>query len=79
MYAKVNAFYVPGPAAEEAFRSVAAGRKAIETTLRRLHRFVEEEIGGNAHRKTLEILGHIKSVGPPGPPDYDGMSDSKTM
>jgi hypothetical protein len=79
MHAKVNASYVPGSAAEDAFRSVAAGRNAIETTLRRLHQFVEEEIGGNAYRKTMEILGQIKSVGPARTPNYDGRSEPTAM
>lgn len=62
VHAKVNAFYVPGSAVDDAFHSVAAGRKAIERTRIRLHQFVEEQISGNAYQAAMAILERINSV-----------------
>jgi hypothetical protein len=60
MHAKVNAFYIPAPSTEEAFRSVAAGRAAIEMVLRRLYEFIALQIEGNAFQSTMAILDQIK-------------------
>jgi hypothetical protein len=60
MHAKVNASYLPAPSAEEAFRSVAAGRRAIEMALRRLYEFIEIQISGFAFHRTMELLDQIK-------------------
>jgi len=59
-HAKVNAFYIPAPSTVDAYRSVTAGRVAIEMTLRRLYEFIALQINGTMFQRTMEILDQIK-------------------
>ena len=59
--AKATAFRVPGAAAGDAFRAVAAGQVAIAYTRQRLLLFIEAEIAGRMHDRATELLGRIPS------------------